>query len=126
VTEADSVDVANVDELDHRLDAIEAEAHRTGLPLAVSLTSSKGEGTLDIVVGAPRSWLHHVPADGMPPYRVSHGDEDIDKPFTFYVDGDHHTEGNWWDTIPVDAAREAARYFLRTGELDGRITWVEV
>jgi hypothetical protein len=83
-------------------------------------------GTLTVVVGHDRSVLNHVPADANPPYLSSVGDEDEDRPFTFYVQGDHHSELPWHHPIPVAQAREAARTFLVTGTLDDRLRWDEV
>ena len=77
-------------------------------------------------MGNDRSVLNHVPSNGKPPYMTSHGDDDEDRPFTFYVAGDHHSETSWRHTIPVSTAREAARVFLLTGRLDDRVEWEEV
>jgi hypothetical protein len=126
VTVDDWTEVTSVEELDRHLDAIDSKARAKGWPMAGRLVSLKGHGSLDVVVGADRSWLHHTPENGMPPYRVSHGDFEADGFFVFLHEGDHPMEGEWSETVPSDAARGAARYFLRTGNLDERIQWAEV
>jgi Immunity protein Imm1 len=115
--------VRTVSELDALLDRIDEEARRSGLPQAVALTGPGSAGSLTVVVGHDRSVLTHCPADGDPPYLSSVGDEDVERPFTFYVEGDHHSELHWRHSIPVAEAREAARRFLLTGDLDGRVRW---
>ena len=110
-----------MEELDALLDRIDAEARRSGLPQAVALTGPGSAGSLTVVVGHDRSVLTHYPAHGDPPYLTSVGDEDEDRPFTFHVQGDHHSELHWRHSLPVAAAREAARAFLLTGELDRRV-----
>jgi Immunity protein Imm1 len=118
--------VGTVDELDALLDRIDDEARRTGRPQDVQLIIPGHAGTLGVVVGHERSVLNHVPPDGNPPYMSSVGNEDEDRPFTFYVAGDRHSESHWRHTIPVAEAREAARTFLLTGRLDDRVRWDEV
>lgn len=118
--------VAAVDELDGLLDRIEGEARRTGRPQNVELAGPGDAGTLGVVVGHDRSVLNHVPFDGNPPYMSSLGDQEEDRPFTFYVAGGHHSEAHWRHTIPIAQAREAARTFLVTGNLDNRVRWDEV
>jgi Immunity protein Imm1 len=115
--------VRTVEELDALLDRIDDEARRTGRAQDVQLTGPGDAGTLGVVVGHDRSVLNHVPADGNPPYVISAGEQDEDRPFTFYVAGDHHSEALWRHTIPVAQAREAARTFLLTGRLDDRVRW---
>ena len=83
-------------------------------------------GTLGIVVGHNHSVLSHVPENLRPPYMTSRGEDDHPRPFTFYVEGDHHSEAAWSQTIPIGVAREAARVFLLTGRMDDRIRWEEV
>ncbi len=114
------------EELDALLDGIDVEARRSGRPQIVQLFAGSDSDTLGIVVGHDRSVLNHVPSDANPPYRTSHGGCDEDRPFTFYVAGDHHSETHWRHTIPARAAREAARVFLLTGRLDDRVEWEEV
>jgi hypothetical protein len=114
------------EDLDALLDAIDAKARELGLPQDVMLTRLTGEGSLGVVVGADRSVLNHVPADANPPYMSTIGDQDEDRPFTFYVAGDHHSEVHWRHTVPLAAAREAARHFLLTGRLDERLRWTEI
>jgi hypothetical protein len=117
--------VRNSEELDALLDRLDAEARETGRPRDVSLTDPEGGGTLVVVLGHHRSFVHHVPEDLNPPYMASRGDQDEDRPFTFFVGDDHHSETHWRHTIPADAARNAARVFLRTGRLDERVEWEE-
>jgi Immunity protein Imm1 len=116
--------VETADALDALFARVDAEARRSGLPQDVQLTVA-GAGTLGLVVGHDRSFLNHVPEDGDPPYMISVGDEDEDRPFTFYVEGDHHSEVHWRHTIPAARALEGARFFLATGALDDRLRWEE-
>jgi hypothetical protein len=113
--------VGTVEELDALLDRIDDEARRTGRPQDVELTIPGDAGTLGLVVGHERSVLNHVPPNGNPPYMSSVGNEDEDRPFTFFVAGDHHSESHWRHTIPTAEAREAARAFLRTGRHHDRV-----
>lgn len=118
--------ITSTDELDALLDRIDAEARGLGRPQDVQLTGPEDAGTLGIVVGHDRSVLNHIPEHLDPPYLASRGEEDDDRPFTFYVAGDHHSEAAWSQTIPADVAREAARVFLLTGRRHDRIRWEEV
>jgi hypothetical protein len=117
--------VGNVQDLDALLDRLDREARRNGRPISVGLTRQGGAGTLSIVVGAGRSLLDHVPEDNDPPYLASVGDEDVDRPFIFYVGDGHYSELPWRHTIPGPQARDAARVFFRTGRLDDTVTWDE-
>jgi Immunity protein Imm1 len=113
--------IESIDQLDQLLDAIAAE----DTPPQVAQVTRDHAGTLGIVLGAERSFLHHVPVHVEPPYAASSGDELKDEPFVFYIDGVHHTEAPWSATIPTDAARAAMRHFFRTGELSPDVRWVE-
>ena len=112
--------IETVEALDQLLDAIAAEQ----LPQVAQVTREQA-GTLGIILGAERSFLHHVPVHLEPPYYVSSGDEDKDEPLVFFIDGTHQTEAPWSATIPNDVAREATRHFLLTGELLPDVRWVE-
>jgi immunity protein Imm1 of predicted polymorphic toxin system len=114
--------VSTADELDVLLARVEREARRSGLPQHVQLYVEDA-GSLGIVVGHDRSVVDHVPEDLDPPYAISLGDEDGDRPFTFYVDGDHHGEARWRHTVPATQAFEAARVFLASGALDDKLRW---
>jgi hypothetical protein len=81
---------------------------------------------LGIIVGAVRSVLNHIPSHRNPPYMVSLGNEDAEQPFVFHVSGDHYSEALWRNTIPLDAARDAVRHFVKTGELARELEWEEV
>ena len=118
-------EVATAAELDEALAQAEAEARDQGAPQAVELAGVGDAGRLSVVVGSDRSFVSHVPADGDPPYFASVGDEDEDRPFTFYVYGHHHTEVAWRNTVAPEEAFAAARHFVETGELDARLRWEE-
>ncbi len=118
--------IETVAKLDELLDRIDREARDSGLPQNVQLTDGGAAGTLGLVVGTGRSMLNHTPADGRPPYLASIGEEQDDRPFTFYVAGDHHSESHWRHTIPIATAREAARVFLNDARLDTRVRWDEI
>jgi hypothetical protein len=112
--------VETAEALDELLDAIAAEQ----LPQVAQVTREHA-GTLGIVLGAERSFLHHVPVHLEPPYYASSGDEAKDEPLVFFIDGTHQTEAPWSATIPHDQARAAMRHFAETGELLPDVRWVE-
>lgn len=112
--------VDSVDALDELLDAITAE----GRPQVAQVTRESA-GTLGVVLGAERSFLHHVPVHVEPPYFASAGEEARDEPLVFYLDGTHRTEAPWNATIEVDAARAALRHFFATGARSPDVRWVE-
>lgn len=112
-------------DLDALLDRVEAEARVARKPQAVQVTV-EGAGTLGIVVGADRSFLHHVPADQQPPYMVSAGGEGAAVTFVFYVAGDHWTETLRRNTVEPTIARAAVRRFLAHGDLSPEVEWEEV
>jgi len=95
--------IDSVGQLDALLDRIDSEARSDGRPQEVQLSAPEGDGTLGVV-----------------------GDEDEDRPFTFYAFGNHHSESHWRHTIRADVARQAARTFLLTQSLDSRVRWAEV
>jgi hypothetical protein len=113
--------IESLDQLDQLLDTIAAQES----PPQVAQVTREHAGTLGIVLGGERSFLHHVPVHVEPPYAASAGDETKDEPFVFYIDGTHPTEAPWSATIANDAAREAMRHFFLTGELSPAIHWVE-
>lgn len=119
-------EVATAAELDEALSQADADARDRGAPQGVEVTGLATAGTLSVVVGSERSFLSHVPADGDPPYMASVGNEDEDRPFTFYVYGHHHTEVAWRNTVAPDEAFAAAQHFVQTGELDPRLRWEEI
>ncbi len=112
--------IESVEALDRLLDAIAAE----GAPQVAQITREHA-GTLGIVLGAERSFLHHVPVHLEPPFAASSGDEQRDEPLSFSIDGAQRSEAPWSATIPNDVAREATRHFLLTGELSPDVRWIE-
>jgi len=120
------VEVAGLPEFDEALSRAELEARACGVSQAVEITTPRDAGTLAVVVGSDRGFVHHVPADGNPPYISSVGEEDDDRAFVFYAHGDHHTEASWRNTVTRERALEAARYFFETDRLDPRLCWEEV
>jgi hypothetical protein len=112
--------IETVEALDALLDTIAAE----GQPQMAQITRESA-GTLGIVLGGERSFLHHVPVHVEPPYFASAGGEERDEPFVFFVGGPHPTEAPWAATIAVEDARAALRHFIDTGELSADVRWVE-
>jgi len=86
--------LTTVEELDALLDRLARDARAADRPQDVQLTAHGGAG-----------------------------EQDAQRPFTFYVAGDHHSESAWRNTVPAHAARQAAREFLLTGALDPRVRW---
>jgi hypothetical protein len=115
--------VRRVARLDALLDRLDAEARELGRLLNVEIVRRGGAGALAIVLGGERSSVSHLPGDADPPHSISVGEQNENRPFTFYMYGDHHSEVRWRNTVPIAAAREAAREFLRSGRLDSRIRW---
>ena len=115
-------EVAGWPALEELLDEVASAARADGKPQDVQVTVS-GAGTLGIVVGADWSVLNHVPPDLEPPYAVSVGSDRREEPVTFYVAGDHHSEASRRHTIGVEAARNALRHFVATGELSPEVVW---
>lgn len=118
-------ELADAEKLEALLDRVASDARSADMPQAVDVTV-EGAGTLGIVVGAERSFLHHVPPDRYPPYMVSVGRDGGEQPFVFCVAGDHYTETSWRNTIEPEAARAAIRHFVSTGTLSPDVEWEEV
>ena len=112
--------VESVEALDEVLDALAAQ----GEAQIVQVTRDEA-GTLGIVLGAPRSFLHHVPVHLQPPYFASRGEQAREEMFEFFIAGSARTEVPWIATIPVETARAAVRAFVENGERPAEIAWVE-
>jgi hypothetical protein len=112
--------VQTLEALDDLLDAISAE----GGPQTAQVTR-EGAGTLGIVLGSERSFLHHVPVSVEPPYYAGAGDEQRDETLAFTIGGAQRSEVPWAATITVEAARDALRVFVLTGERSPELRWVE-
>jgi Immunity protein Imm1 len=120
--EQNEVVVHSVDELDEILDRLTAEAN-AALPLVAVLGREDGS-TLSIGLGCPYSVLDFVDGSLDPPYIISRGDSERQEPVKFLYSGEM-TEFPPWSAIPVEAAREAMRYFFEKGELSPNIDWSE-
>ena len=57
---------------------------------------------------------------------VTVGEDRSDEPLAFYVAGDHYSETLRRNTISADAARNAIRHFVLTGELSPDLSWEEL
>jgi hypothetical protein len=121
----ETANVSSVTELDLVLDAVDQQARASHKPQDVQLNGGEA-GTLGVVVGADRSFLNHVPANLDPPCMASVGDDLTDRPFTFYVAGDHHSEAAWRQTVPIEVARATARHWVARRGLDPRVRWEEI
>ena len=112
--------IDTVEALDQLLDTIAVE----GRPQMAQVTRENA-GTLGIVLGGERSFLHHVPVHFEPPFFASAGEEERDEPLVFFVGGAHPTEAPWGATIAPEDARDALRHFFVTGERSPEVRWVE-
>ena len=118
--ENETAPVASVDELDQRLDTLDAQA-RESEPFVAELVRPDG-AVLSIGLGRDRSVLNHS-ASADPPYYTSYDPEaDDDGTIVFHFYGH-------WSEFPGDAAvamveaREAARRFFESGERSDSIHW---
>ena len=118
--------IDSVGQLDALLDRIDSEARSDGRPQEVQLSAPGGRRDARRSARARAQCPKLRASDGNPPYLTSVGDEDEDRPFTFYAFGNHHSESHWRHTIRADVARQAARTFLLTQSLDSRVRWAEV
>jgi hypothetical protein len=121
--ERNEIVVGSVQELDALLDRLTEEAEAADQPLIVVLGLEDGS-TLSIGVGRPYSVLDYVDGSHDPPYFVSRGDTERREPVRFLFSGEM-SEFPPWSAIPIDAAREAMRYFFETGQLSPEIDWAE-
>jgi hypothetical protein len=113
-------DVCTLSELDAVLDDLQDK--HCGEPVLVAIEGPENRGSLTIGLGLDRSVLNHVPASGDPPYLSSIGNADAEGIVVFYYMG-HWTEIRQLHLIPIDLAREAARYFFVTGRLLEQVKW---
>lgn len=116
------VTVNSVKELDEFLDKLTQET-KDDLPFTATLTYKDGS-SLSIGLGRDGSALSYISSSLDPPYYMSLGDSRRKEPIEF-VFGNEMTELPPWSTIPTENAREALRYFFKTGKLWSQIKWKE-
>jgi hypothetical protein len=118
--EGKSATVASVDELDERLDALDAEA-REGDPFVAEVARPDG-AVLSIGLGRDASVLNYS-ASPDPPYYTSHspGGSGDESPVFYYYG--HWSEFRPDAAVPMENAREAVRVFFRTGDRPDNIDW---
>lgn len=116
--------INSINELEALLDDIHGEAIRRR-PCLASIELSPTGASLSIGLGREVSILNYVSGTGNPPYFSSSGGLSADEAVHFYFMGDW-SEYPLRNTIPVEVARRAVRYFYQTGQLDPAVTWEEV
>jgi hypothetical protein len=113
--------VEDVAELDAILDRLTVLAGN-GQPFIVELVTDDGS-TMSMGLGLPQSVLSYLPGSLNPPYMESFagaGDEAL----AFYYRGEL-SEFSPETAIPVEQARDALRYFLKTQLLSDNVNWRE-
>ncbi len=101
----------------------DAEEDAAEQPLVVEIRSPD-KAALTIGLGQEAS-IATFASSVAPPYYVSSGGPGHDEPLVFYRYG-HWTEFGSDAAISPDAAREAARRFVATGDRPSNIEWSEV
>jgi|SRR5579859_7134066 len=114
----------SIEEADGALDEIEAICDRSLPP--VVLVDRDQYGCMDIRLGHPMSALHHVPADGNPPYMITIGQNPDDQRETDFWYFTHHTPAIGRHLVDLADARRGMRWFLERGTLAPFLTWEAV
>jgi len=125
-----AIHVDTIEQLDALLNRCHLEAQKTE-PFLVEIMLSTGDA-LTIGLGRDLSLLSYVSSSGEPPYFVSVGDsvpdDDVvlgdDDVVVFYFCGTY-TELPCFTLIPMELAREGARYFFQHASLPSFINWIE-
>lgn len=111
-------EVATVEELDRVVDELSASADS---PFSVELMVDENTA-ISVVVGLDISLVNFYSATEQPNYLGSVGPWDDDELVVFYHRG-HYSEVPKVHFVPIDDAREALRYYFRTGQRPPNITW---
>jgi eukaryotic-like serine/threonine-protein kinase len=114
--------VTTVKELDLVLDGFNRKA-KTDRPFVAEIVISSGE-TLTIALGRDLSHIHYSCASGDSSCYASLGDSSKEGTVVFDC-FDKHAEYPLSTLIPIQTAREVARYFCRTRRLANSVTWLE-
>ena len=120
------VEVASIEDLDAQLDRIDAAARAAGEPIIVNLADGDDDDgpVLGIGLGDERSVVTWTVSDDGDGNLVSHGGGAGER--AWFAFADEPSEFTAEELIPTDAAREAARVFLRGGERPSNLEWEEV
>lgn len=113
-------EVNTLEELDRALDELENQAQE---PFMVELVRDDG-ASLSMGLGQSVTVLDYVPADGNPPYLLSHGPGTSAQSIWFRYRGDA-SEFPPEAAVPYPMGRAALRHFLSTGQLTSDLTWRE-
>ena len=119
-------EVRSLEELDDAIDGAADFAQSQGRPNIIFVVTANGN-SLSLVVGANDTVLCFNYGHQDPPYYVSLGEVKTDEPvLTAYVTMNHHTEFLRRNVVSLESGRNAAREFLESSDLPGRITWEEL
>jgi len=120
------VSVRTIRELETTIADAAEHSRSINLPNIIHITAESGN-VLSLVVGDPETVLAFQYAHSNPPYFVSKGGDDADKPyFTAFGSLKHHTEFRRRNVIPTRDGLSAVREFVETGNLPACTIWEEV
>jgi hypothetical protein len=114
---APSVVIDSIDDLDRFVDFAESKAE---VPTAISIAVHGYR--VDLLVGHEKSFVHMSPEDLVNPYHVTIGGQ-AEGGVDFWLHSSHHT---WFENrhlVTKALAREAFRFFFRTGCLSPAVEW---
>ncbi len=120
---SDGLEIPDLKELDQVLDQAHFNALNS-LPTIVSIEMHNA--LLYIGLGLEKSFIHFMSSNNEPPYFSSLGDNDLDGVISFYLHGNHHTEIQRKNLIPLDKARFIVATFFQTGIRSEIVSWEEV
>ena len=120
------VSVRTIRELETTIADAAEHSRSIDLPNIIHITAESGN-ILSLVVGEPETVLAFQYGHCNPPYFVSKGDSDADKPyFTAFAALKHHTEFRRQNVLPTGDGLNAVREFVETGDLPACNSWEEV
>ena len=122
----EEITVNSSDELMNALDRFEVASRSNPWPLLAQITDREGHDSVIGIVddGAFFEFTSNHTSDE--PYRdfVCIGNENAEGGVDFWLLG-HHSELSRSQFIPVQAMRNALRYYLETGELSKEVRWLD-
>ena len=122
----DPVEVRSFRDLDSTIKEATERARSKDCPNIIFVEVGNGN-SISIVVGTDETVLGFTYGHNDPPYYVSRGVADTDKPiFTAFVAMNHHTEFLRRNVIPSEAGLTAIREFVESSELPKCVEWDEV
>ncbi len=120
---SDGFEITDLIEFDQVLDQVHSNA-LDSLPTIVSIEMHNA--LVYIGLGLEQSFIHFMSSNNEPPYFASVGDKDLDGVIEFYLHGNHHTDIQRKNLIPLDKARFIVKEFFQTGIRPEIVAWEEV